>query len=53
MLMAGLGMKSLPSQALSDTPDVVSCYQVEAQNSQSSVPDEWEGWGLGLHVRLV
>lgn len=50
MLMAGLGMNSLPSQALSDSPDVRGCYQVGAQNSQGSVPGEWEGQGLGINL---
>lgn len=50
MLMAGLGMNSLPSQALSDSPDVGGCYQVGAQNSQGSVPGEWEGQGLGINL---
>lgn len=50
--MAGLGMNSLPSQALSDSPDVGGCYQVGTQNSQGSVPGEWEGWGLGINLVL-
>lgn len=43
VLMAGLGTSSLPSQALSDTPDGGGCYQVGAQSSRSSGPGEWQG----------
>lgn len=42
-----------PCQALSDTPDVGGCYQVGDQNTQSRVPSEWEGWGLGLQTSWV